>query len=59
MTGAEDKMKYDFAILASRKTIFRRKGHANFSHATGHTSPSCYTACPWPQLPLFCKSSFD
>ena len=50
MTGAEDKMKYDFAILASRRIIFfRRKGHANFSDATGHTSPSCYAACPWPQ----------
>ena len=59
MTRVEDKMKYDFAILASRKIIFRRKGHANFSHATGHTAPSCYTACPWPKLPLFCKSSFD
>ena len=49
MTRVEDKMKYDFAILASRKIIFRRKGHANFSDATGHTSTSCCAASPWPQ----------
>ena len=44
LTSIKEKMKRNF--------LHQEK---DFSDSTGHTSPSCYVAPRWPQLPLICK----
>ena len=53
-TSVEEKWSTTPCI--KKNSFFHTAGHAYFSDTKGHTSPPCYVACQWPQLPLFLQN---